>query len=179
MQSDLQRLEGGDLRSKGEADQVAQDILDDPARFALVFEGIFSSDELIRMRAADAVEKASAINPELLQPHLERLLNEAVLINQQEVEWHVAQMLPRLSLDEPQARAAFDSLRRYFRTSNSRITQAFCVSSGYAIAQAHPALMHDFRGWLMVALQSPSPAVKARARKVADELRELDQRRKV
>lgn len=179
MQNDLQRLEGGDLRSKGEADHVAHDIVDDPERFAAVFEGIFSPDELIRMRAADAVEKASAINPELLQPYTERLLSEAVLIQQQEVEWHVAQMLPRLLLDEMQARRAFDSLRRYFRTSNSRITQAFCVSSGYAIAQSHPALMHDFRGWLMVALQSPSPAVKARARKVAEELRELDQRRRI
>lgn len=179
MQNDLQRLEGGDLRSKGEADQVAQDIVDNPARFASVFDGIFSPDELIRMRAADAIEKASAINPELLQPYAERLLSDAVLIQQQEVEWHVVQMLPRLKLDEAQAKKAFESLRRYFRTSGSRITQAFCVSSGYALAQAHPALMHEFRGWLMVALQSPSPAVKARAHAVAEELRELDQRRKI
>ncbi len=128
---------------------------------------------------ADAIEKASAINPDLLQPYADKLLNEAVLIQQQEVEWHVAQMLPRLVLDDAQAKLAFNSLRRYFRTSSSRITQAFCVSSGYAIAQVHPALMHDFRGWLMVALQSPSPAVQSRARKVAEELRELDQRRKI
>jgi hypothetical protein len=38
---------------------VVAEVLADPAQFALVFEGMLSDDPLLRMRAADAVEKIS------------------------------------------------------------------------------------------------------------------------
>ena len=55
----LDKLKGGDLRSIGRAEKVVQDILEDPALFAEVFEGMLDDDPQVRMRSADAVENNS------------------------------------------------------------------------------------------------------------------------
>ena len=52
----------------------------------------------LRMRAADAAEKITCRRPDLLVACKQRLLDEIAAVPQQEVRWHVAQMLPRLAL---------------------------------------------------------------------------------
>lgn len=56
----LEKLLGGDRRSIGEANEVVGDVLRDPSLFGVVFESLLNDDPLIRMRAADAVEKITA-----------------------------------------------------------------------------------------------------------------------
>ncbi len=46
----LQKLKGGDLRSIGRAEEVVQDILNNPVLFAEVFEGMLDNELLVRMR---------------------------------------------------------------------------------------------------------------------------------
>lgn len=96
----LEKLGGGDRRSIGRADEVAEEIVADEALFAIVLNGMLHHDPIIRMRAADAVEKATRERPDLLELHKSTLLNVAAGVEQQEVRWHVSQMLPRLRLDE-------------------------------------------------------------------------------
>jgi len=92
----LQKLKGKDLRSIGRAEEVVYDILNNPALFAEVFEGILDDDPIVRMRSADALEKVSSKHPEYLQPFKNRLIYEVSQIEQQEVRWHVAQMFSYL-----------------------------------------------------------------------------------
>ena len=82
------------------------------------------------MRAADAVEKITARRPELLRPHKRRLLTELALIPQQEVRWHVAQMLPRLSLSAPSGGR--------WPTSSSRTSTTEAASCGPARCRRWP-----------------------------------------
>jgi len=49
----LQELKGGDLRSIGRAEEVVQDILNNPVLFAEVFEGMLDNDLLVRMRSVN------------------------------------------------------------------------------------------------------------------------------
>jgi len=63
----LQKLKGGDLRSIGRAEEVVQDILNNPVLFAEVFEDMLDDDPLVRMRSADALEEVSSRYPEYLQ----------------------------------------------------------------------------------------------------------------
>jgi hypothetical protein len=90
----LGKLEGGDRRSIGRADEVVSNVLEDPALLDALFQGIYSDDALVRMRTADAVEKISAKRPEYLQPYKQDLLQVVSQIEQQEVRWHLAQMIP-------------------------------------------------------------------------------------
>jgi len=47
---------------------VEEEVFGDPSLFGDVFEGMLSDDALIRMRAADAMEKVTARYPDSLQP---------------------------------------------------------------------------------------------------------------
>ncbi len=84
----LQKLKGGDLRSIGRAEEVVQDILNNPVLFAEVFEGMLDDDPLVRMRSADALEKVSSKHPEYLQPFKNRFISKVSQVRQQEVRWH-------------------------------------------------------------------------------------------
>ncbi len=64
----LQKLTGGDRRSTGRVEEVVAEVLAKPKYFRLVFEGMLAEDPLVRMRAADAVEKISLQHPEYLRP---------------------------------------------------------------------------------------------------------------
>jgi hypothetical protein len=72
----LKKLEGGDLRSIGRAEEVVGDILENPALFGEVFDGMLSEDPRVRMRSADALEKVSSRHAEYLQPLKGRLIYE-------------------------------------------------------------------------------------------------------
>lgn len=65
----IEKLAGTDRRSIGLADEVAAQIADDQAKFDEVFRALWHDDSVIRMRAADAVEKASRLRHERLSPH--------------------------------------------------------------------------------------------------------------
>jgi hypothetical protein len=62
----LQKLAGGDRRSIGKV-EVVTDVLNDPALFDALFDGMLCDDPITRMRAADAIEKITAERPEYLQ----------------------------------------------------------------------------------------------------------------
>jgi hypothetical protein len=91
----MQKLAGGDRRSIGKADEVVNEVLEDPRLFDTLFESILAEAEVVRMRAADAIEKITVKRRETLQPYKGRLMEEVARLEQKEVRWHVAQMLPR------------------------------------------------------------------------------------
>jgi hypothetical protein len=94
----LEKLKGGDRRSIGRVDEVVANVLSNPEAFKTLFDGMLSDDPIIRMRSADAVEKVTAQHPEYLQPYKNKLIHEVSRIDQQEVRWHVAQMVPLIPL---------------------------------------------------------------------------------
>ena len=69
----LTALTGGDRRSIGQADRVAARVSKDARLFPELIAGMWSDDPLVRMRAADAAEKVTRGNPELLQPFKKQL----------------------------------------------------------------------------------------------------------
>ena len=94
----LDSLRGGDRRSIGRANAVAAEAAADPRKLAVLVEGLMDADPVVRMRAADELEKATAAVPTRLDPHKQRLIALAAEARQHKLRWHLAQMLPRLSL---------------------------------------------------------------------------------
>jgi hypothetical protein len=80
------RLSGGDRRSLGHVEEVIDAVLGDPAQLDELFGCLFCDDPVVRMRAADGLEKIARRRPELLMPHLERLLGEVGAIEQPSVQ---------------------------------------------------------------------------------------------
>ena len=70
----IRLLEGGDRRSIGHSDEVAAMVRESPNLFSDLIRALWSSDPIILMRAADATEKVTRKNPELLSPYKKNLL---------------------------------------------------------------------------------------------------------
>jgi hypothetical protein len=92
----MDRLRGGDLRSVGAADAVAALAVLDGALFEDLVAGLDSPDPVLRMRCADALEKASRARPDRLQSHAVRLRALLAPDQPKEILWHALQMLPRI-----------------------------------------------------------------------------------
>ena len=170
MSSLLRKLEGGDLRSIGRANEVATLVLRSPELLSELFDGLFVDDPSVSARAADALEKVSAKHPEWLQPYRGRLLDDVARINQKEVRWHVAQIIGRLQLSSRQRVKAVKILRKFLEESDSQIVKVSALQALADLAKQDPGLRAAVAGLARRALRSGSPSLKARARKLVDEI---------
>lgn len=161
----LQKLSGGDRRSIGRSDEVVAEVLAEPALFPLLFEGMLNDDPLIRMRAADAVEKITARQPDYLQPYKNELIEQVARINQQEVRWHVAQLLPRLALTSAEIARAVEILLTYL-DNPSKIVKTFAMQALADLAGQEASLRPQVISVLTELTQTGSPAMQSRGRKL-------------
>lgn len=164
----MAKLRGGDRRTIGRAPEVVERVLADPALFEPVFEAIGDDDPLVRMRAADVAEKVTARRPELLRPHARRLL-ELAGIDQQEVRWHVAQMLPRVPLTTAQRRRAIAILEGYL-DDRSSIVRTWAMDALARLSAADPALRARVVPLVRELTESGTPAMRARGRRLLGDL---------
>jgi hypothetical protein len=117
----FQALKVGDRRSIGRSNQVVSIMRRQPVLFPALIDGLHHDDELVRMRAA---EKLTITSPQWLRPFKRRLISLARRVEQQELRWHLAQMLPRLELSR-QDRMVVASILRGYPKDNSRIVKTF------------------------------------------------------
>jgi hypothetical protein len=96
----LSLLQGGDRRTIGRSDQVAAIVSKNEGLFPKLIAGLWSEDPRVRMRAADATEKVTRKHRELLQPYKKELLGLMAEAKEQELQWHLAVMVPRLLLNQ-------------------------------------------------------------------------------
>jgi HEAT repeat protein len=162
----VDKLDAGDGRTIGRSNEVAAEIAKNPALFAEVFEAMLHPDPRIRMRAADAIEKATVVRPELLQPHKRAILQRVAKIDQQEIRWHVAQMLPRLRLTAKERNRAVEILLGYLEDKSS-IVKTFAMQALADLAPKDPRVI----SLLEFLTTTGTPAMRARGRKLLARLR--------
>ena len=158
------RLQGGDRRSIGEADAVAASIGHDPTRFDALWRCLRHCDPLVRMRAADALEKISRSNAALCQPHRLALLDRSLDDGTAEMRWHLIAMTSRLQLHAAEAREFMTYLEDRLNHDPSRIVKVTALQVAFDLACAHHALTAEFARMLDFARSSTWPSVVARAR---------------
>ncbi len=166
----LQKLKGGDLRSIGRAEEVVQDILNNPVLFAEVFEGMLNDNPLVRMRSADALEKVSSKHPKYLQPLKNRWVREVSPVRQQEVRWHVAQMFSYLEVDKAERDEIIRILLSYLDTDKSKIVKVCSIQSLANLSQNDEAMRHKVVRKLEEIVEVGSPAMVSRVKKLLAKL---------
>jgi hypothetical protein len=161
----LSLLQGGDRRMIGRSDQVAAMVSEVPELFSELIAGLWAEDPLVRMRAADAAEKVTRKNRELLQPYKGELLGLMAETEQQELRWHLAAMVPRLLLDTKQRNLATSLLVGYLEDRSSIVKT--CALQGLAdLAQDDPSIRPGVIEILRQATRTGTAAMKARGRKL-------------
>jgi hypothetical protein len=117
------------------------------------------------MRAGDALEKVSREHQGWLRPLRRELLALAVTTAEQELRWHLAQLLPRLGLSASQRGTLVSVLRGYAQDS-SVIVRVSAMRALVDLAAIDQGLRPLVRRHLRRTLETGSPAERARARKL-------------
>ena len=167
----LRKLEGGDRRSIGRSNEVVADVLADPALLREVFSGLVSEDVVVRIRAADAVEKITAIHPEYLDSVRALLIGPVARLDQKEVRWHAAQMLPRVEWTDAERQQVLEILFEYLNDPSS-IVKTFAMQALADLARQTRALRPKVLNHLRELTTIGTSAMKARGRKLLSEFGE-------
>jgi uncharacterized membrane-anchored protein YjiN (DUF445 family) len=161
----LALLTGSDRRSIGHSDQVVAMVSANFRLFPQLIAGLWAEDPLVRMRAADAVEKVTRNHPEWLQPHKNELLGLMAEAAEQELLWHLAAMVPRLLLNTKERQQAISLLTRYLEDRSS-IVKTFALQGLADFATQDPSLRRAVMETLREAARNGTRAMKARSRKL-------------
>jgi hypothetical protein len=165
----LDELGGGDGRSIGRTSQVVAIIRRQPELFPALIDGMHHDDEVVRMRAADALEKLTVTNPEWIQPFRVQLIKLAARATQQELRRHLAQVLPRLELSRRDHVIVVAVFRRYLQ-DQSRIVMTFAMQGLTDLAMQEPRLRAPIRRLISSLRRTGSPSMKSRGRKLLSRL---------
>jgi len=166
----LALLEGGDRRSIGRSDEVAAMVSTNLRLFPRLIEGLWSEDPLVRMRAADAAEKVTRKNPEMLRPYEKELLGLMAETAEPELRWHLAVMVPRLKLSDMERQVATSLLKGYLQDRSS-LVRTFALQGLADLAQGDGSIRSEVIEILRAATRQGTPAMKARSRKLLGHLR--------
>jgi len=162
-------LSGGDRRSIGRANEVADLALTQPQRVGELVELLGDSSEVIRMRAADALEKISRERIGVLQAYKGELLGLMAEAAQQELRWHLAAIIPRLELTPEECRRAAAVLELYLGDRSS-IVKTFAMQGLWELARRDAALRTHVVELVRDFTQTGTAAMRARGRKLLLEI---------
>lgn len=165
----LGNLKGGDLRSIGRSGDAVRAVSKNPALFSDLMAGLLDGDRLVRMRAADAVEKATRTHPEWLQPWKRALLDTVSTLEDKELRWHVAQLVPRLRLTAAEKATAVSILMGYLEDKSS-IVKTFSMQALADLAAQDEQLLEQVAPLIERLTRTGTPAMKSRGRKLLKQL---------
>jgi hypothetical protein len=165
----LQSLSGGDRRSVKESNRATSAVLENPELIGILFQGLETSDPVLRMRCADAIEKVTAKLPELLLPYKQEILQRLSRVEQQEVRWHVAPMLARLPLTQAEEDTVVNLLLGY-TNDRSSIVKTMSMQALADIALRAQRLLPAIKQHIEELSVIGTPAMKARGKKLLKSL---------
>ena len=161
-----EKLGGGDLRSIGEAKEIAAGTRTQ-SDFDELFKNLFHADRLVVMRAADAIEKVTVEKPYFLKSHNAEILKLLKSAENKELKWHLAQIAARLELHENEVLTVSETLQRWaLDKRESRIVRVNSVQALFDLAQRHKFLSEVFKNISDKLRTENIPSINARLKKL-------------
>jgi hypothetical protein len=162
----LAMLTGGSRRTLAGVEDVLAELRVEPARVDELVGCCSATDPVVRMRAADALEKFARERPDVVAPLVDRLDAELSTSTQASIQWHLAQLWGQLPLTPAQHRRAADWLLRTLDEADDWIVLANSMSALAALAEADPSLREPLRERLQRHSRSRLTSVAKRAGKL-------------
>ncbi|MDH4295124.1 MAG: hypothetical protein OEV74_02500 [Cyclobacteriaceae bacterium] len=162
----IKYLQGGDLRSIAEVEKLLP-LVKTQSDFDELFENLFSIDRLVVMRTADALEKISATNPELLSNHKAEIINFLDTAHDKEFMWHLALMVSRLDLTTNQLGKVWAKLTKWAKDKKqSRIVRVNSIQTLFDLMKKHKVLETDLNQTIREIKKENIPSINARLKKL-------------
>ncbi|KPK04190.1 MAG: hypothetical protein AMJ56_17900 [Anaerolineae bacterium SG8_19] len=169
----IEMLRGGDLRSDGQANEVAEMVLEHPGLFDELFAGLWEPDAVIRTRTAHALEKVSRHQPQMVAEPLPRLVAVAGRDEVPMVKWHLAMILANLVVLREQTELIWTSLLELL-ADQSVYVRCWSITGLTVIGKAYPDQREEIIRHLEPLYEDPSKAVNNRASKAVEALKNDD-----
>jgi HEAT repeat protein len=160
----LSWLSGGDLRSDGMANEVSQFVLDNPQVFEDLYAGLFAEDDVVRGRAADALEKVARRRPDLLLEHLPEVINLAEVEDVPMVKMHLAMIFGHLAVYPEMIEELMPPLNNLLG-DESVFTRSWAIVSLCIIARNFPKECQAVLDTFLPFQEDESIAIRTKAKK--------------
>jgi hypothetical protein len=160
-------LSGEDLRSDGMANEVADVVLKNPALFDEVMMGLDETNDVIRGRTADALEKIARVKPDLLVEHLPKLLQVAEEDTIPMVKMHLAMIMGYLAIYQEHVESLTECLFNLLE-DESVFTRSWAIVSLCIFARKYLHLQPQIIDSIAAYRQDNSIAIRTRVRKALD-----------
>ena len=164
------KLSGGTRTSIGEADRVIAKLLKDPADLIEIYDLFLDKDPVVAMRASYVAMRVAEKNPESVLPFSKDLLKNLDLYKQQEVRWHIPQLLVHLELTKAQRRRAYEVVMNWVETDSSKIVGYYGFQAAADFAEMDEALLQDFIPRIRKANRTGAKSIQNRCKKIAKQL---------
>lgn len=159
----LKMLSGGDLRSDGNAEKVAEIVLENPALFEDLFAGLSEQDDIIRGRTAHALEKISRTQPEWFLPKIDGLLELASQDSLPFTCWHYAMLFTNLAVYPDLVDRLVAALTDLLE-DNSVFVRSWAITGLTVIARFYPQFSDQIIKAVEQCKDDKSPAIRSKVR---------------
>ena len=163
-------LSGGTRTSVGKADQVVEKLLKAPSGLSEVYELFLDEDPVVAMRSSYVAMRVAEQKPESVQPFAKDLLKNLELYTQQEVRWHIPQLLVHLDLTRAQRKRAYEVIMNWAETDKSKIVGYYSFQAAADFAETDSTLLQDFIPRIRKANKTGAKSIQNRCKKIAKQL---------
>ena len=170
MNSVREKLTGGTRTSVGSADEVIQKLLKNSAGLPAIYDLFLDEDPVVAMRASYVAMKVAEQKPDSVEPFAKDLLRNLNLYTQQEVRWHIPQLLAHLNLSLTQRRKAYEVLMQWSETDKSKIVGYYSLQTAANFAETDDKILQDFIPRLKKANKLGAKSIQNRCKKIAKQL---------
>lgn len=165
-----EQLAGGTRTSVGEAEQVVKKALTVVPLRREIYELFLDDDPVVAMRASYVAMKLAQSDPATAQEFKKMLLKNLSLYRQQEVRWHVPQILVHMKLTAAERRKAYEVVMEWSETDASKIVAYYGLQAAADFAEVDDALVEDFIPRLRKLNARGAKSVSNRCKKIAKQL---------
>jgi len=153
----------GNRLAVGRAKEVAAILLDHPKKAAQVVECLWDEDAWVANRAADALERASYSNSNLLAPWKEALLGRMVDATENKLRWNLALIASRMALTVAETERTAVVLQSWL-DDRSSIVKTCAMHGLTGLTRSNSAMLPEVMDMLRLLSRSGTPAMRARGR---------------
>jgi len=156
----------GDLRTIGDNNIIVR-LVQNQNDFDELFKFLFHKNRLVVMRAADAVEKITIHSPQYLDKHKSEIFSISETASNKELQWHLAQFLPRITINENEFTNAWKILMRWTKDkNNSKIVRVNSMQALFELNKQNKKFAKDFQKLISELEKENIPSIKARIKKL-------------
>lgn len=164
-----ERLATPPVRGLGPANAIAVEATRDDATLKQLVEAASDSRAVVSIRAANALKKVQEKKPDLLAAYAGKLVRSALECEELRTRWNLTLVVGALPLRGRDRKLAIDLMFQAL-ASPSGFLRTFAMQGLFQFADGDGTLKPRVRVVVEKALEDPSAAVRARARKLLPKL---------